>query len=77
MGSSRPRGQTSVLCIARQTLNHWATREAPIFHLYLLLPGIIIAAVLVHLDYYKKVPWTGRLVNNRNSLLMVLEVGFS
>ena len=61
--------------------------------MYLLLPGIIIAAVLVHLDYYKKVPYTGRLINNRNLflmvpytgrlinnrnlLLMVLEVGFS
>ena len=56
MGSSGTRGQTGVACIARQTPNHWATREAPILCLYLVFPGIIIAAVLVHLDHYKKVP---------------------
>ena len=31
VGSSRTRDRTGVPCIARQILNHWTTREAPIF----------------------------------------------
>ena len=29
MGSSQTKDQTSVLCITRQILNHWTTREVP------------------------------------------------
>ena len=31
VGSSGTRDETGVPCIARQILNHWTTREAPLF----------------------------------------------
>ena len=43
VGSSQTRARTHVPCIGRQTLNHCATREAPIFsflsNLHTLLPS--------------------------------------
>ena len=45
-GSSQPRARTRVPCIGRQTLNHCATREAPIFVIFnrkcLLISGLVL-----------------------------------
>ena len=40
VGSSQTRARTRVPCIGRQTLNHWATREAPSMHSYTLLVDV-------------------------------------
>ena len=40
VGSSRTRGQTRVPCIGRWILNHYATREVPLFYFYLFVLAV-------------------------------------
>ena len=59
MGSSQTRARTRVPCIGRQTLNHWASREA-LFHSFLWLCNSIVyiyhifihSSVDGHLGYF-------------------------
>ena len=47
VGSSQTRAQTGVPCIGRQTLNHCATREAPLILFYSLYFAIVLSFRLV------------------------------